>query len=492
MRRSLWQGCLLALAAVPAAAREDASPGPPPDVPRLIHEARRGDWNTRIHAVHTLGLLGSVEGLSEGLGDGDWQVRLTAVHWLGRAGDRGVGTLARALPAEPCKIIRLAAIHWLGSTGANAIPALKAAADEASPSVRLTTAYWLRKLQVGADPSRAFEPPSIDDPGLLQGATAEDLRGCEAVNLPPRRVQPLPEPDPLPAPIAGDPDATVAEAPGYGEEERPRPEKGGGRRKGEPRRPAEADLARAERTRALELLPDAPLTPDRPQPSLPPDPAPPAPGRPVEEAALPPAAPSPSAEEALAPSPPLPPLPPRPPKGAPEVPAPSRAPSAEPELARPLPGEAQAKLPPVPAWRLVRRDDASYDLALREPEAAQEPRDPLPELIRALRSPNWRSRSRAADLLGMMGQGSAPAVPALIAAMKDKKSAVRASAALALGNIGSAADKAVPALTRALRDREMDVRYSAAVALGRMGTPAANRAFQRHLRGEAARLIKER
>ena len=90
-----------------------------------------------------------------------------------------------------------------------------------------------------------------------------------------------------------------------------------------------------------------------------------------------------------------------------------------------------------------------------------------------------------------MGPQAAAAVDPLMAAMKDKRSQVRSSSALALGNIGAAADKAVPALRKALKDPYLDVRYSAAIALGRIGTPAATRAFQKHMRAEAARMINE-
>ncbi|MBI4346450.1 MAG: HEAT repeat domain-containing protein [Elusimicrobia bacterium] len=453
------------------------------DVPQLVREATMGDWNTRIKAVHALGRLGSIEGLTEGVTDGDWQIRLTAVHWLGRQADAGVPTLAHVVRSEPCRIVRLAAIHWLGSIGPKALPTLREALGETSPMVRLTSAYWMRKLEGGSEPGS--DP---DDPTLLSSAGGEDLRGCDAVNLPPRRFVPVPQAElavsaPASAPPREDGGGSPSTAPieeqsAEGPGKRPRAASGANGKK------------RTERTEALKLLADVrppkraeedeeeeddvPLIePGSPGASRPPK----ALGTP--EAALPPAAGTPvRAPEKPRPDP------------ANAAAAPARGGPPAPELGARPSGAPEPKLGPVPTWHLVKAEsEQGYDLTLQDPQAGRPPHDPLPELVTALRSSNWRHRYRAADLLGMMGPQAAPAVPDLVLALKDKHAPVRASAALALGNIGRAAGDSVGALTKALRDPHADVRYSAAIALGRMGTPAADRAFQRHLRAEAAKMI---
>ncbi|MBI5201127.1 MAG: HEAT repeat domain-containing protein, partial [Elusimicrobia bacterium] len=171
--------------------------------------------------------------------------------------------------------------------------------------------------------------------------------------------------------------------------------------------------------------------------------------------------------------------------------APPERPAPEGGLAGERPkGAPEPKPSPVPTWHLVQgADDKGYDLTLQDPKPGEPPHDPMPDLVAALRSSNWRHRYRAADLLGMMGAQAAPSVPDLVEALQDKHAPVRASAALALGNIGRPAGDSVKALTKLLKDPHADVRYSAAIALGRMGTPAADRAFQRHLRAEARKMI---
>lgn len=83
------------------------------------------------------------------------------------------------------------------------------------------------------------------------------------------------------------------------------------------------------------------------------------------------------------------------------------------------------------------------------------------------------------------------AIPSLRKALKDRSPRVRASAAFALGNIGRPAENAVPALVRALRDKNAGVRYSAAESLGRIGTPDARKAFERYLRREFKRSLRD-
>lgn len=471
-----WWG-LLAFAS-PACPQEEEA-----DVPALIAEATRGDWNTRIKAVHALGRAGSIRGLSEGATDGDWQIRLTAVHWLGRQGDSAVPMLAHVTRSEPCRIIRLAAIHWLGSIGHAAVPALRATLGEESPMIRVTSSYWLRKLEAGDDDSADAPPPAADDPALLQGASAEDLRGCYAVNLPPTKVVPLAEApfEAAPPPAAGSGEEGLAGAPPAEVDEwtPPKPKR---------RRPAGAKK-RAEREKALELLSEAAPT-AKPEPAAASAAEASLPGRDASTETLKLEGAAKAPEGALAEAPGL-------PEKKPEAPLPETAAAAEasprsqpkPELGARPKGEPEPKLGAAPTWHLIRGENQEASLTVREPDPHVPPHDPLPDLLKALRSSNWRHRYRAADLLGMMGAQAASAVPDLIQLTKDKRSAVRASAALALGNIGPAADSAVPALQKCLDDRQSDVRYSAAVALGRMGSPAADRAFQRHVRSEAARMI---
>ncbi len=112
----------------------------------------------------------------------------------------------------------------------------------------------------------------------------------------------------------------------------------------------------------------------------------------------------------------------------------------------------------------------------------------LPKLRKQLRTGDWNARIDAVHRLGEMGES---AVPSLRKALKDRSPRVRASAAFALGNIGRPAENAVPALVRALRDKNADVRYSAAESLGRIGAPAARKAFERYLRREFRRSLRE-
>ena len=75
-----WAATLLAAAAF--AQETDYVPAAS-DLPRLIREVRHGDWKTRIHAIHTLGRMGSVEGLSDGVTDGVCvTVAVTLGVWL--------------------------------------------------------------------------------------------------------------------------------------------------------------------------------------------------------------------------------------------------------------------------------------------------------------------------------------------------------------------------------------------------------------------------
>ena len=112
--------------------------------------------------------------------------------------------------------------------------------------------------------------------------------------------------------------------------------------------------------------------------------------------------------------------------------------------------------------------------------------DPLPVLIEKLAAPQAAVRARAAEMLADMGADGAPALKALLKAAADADTRVRSNAALALGSVTTGSDAALPVLKRLLKDKHPDVRYSAATALGRVGTPAAEKAFSRHIGAAAA------
>ncbi|UPT75066.1 MAG: HEAT repeat domain-containing protein [Elusimicrobiota bacterium] len=155
----------------------------------------------------------------------------------------------------------------------------------------------------------------------------------------------------------------------------------------------------------------------------------------------------------------------------------ARSTAAPESLGRPfaLPGRAS---PEAPAGRY--EADAG---------TGAERRDPVPELLRALKRADPRARARAADELGRFGGASEPAVTALVAALRDKSPRVRSSAGLALGNIGASRAGVVPLLIKALKDGSEDVRFAAALALSRIGTDEAREAFRSHVGDEARAAI---
>ncbi|HJS59227.1 MAG TPA: HEAT repeat domain-containing protein, partial [Vicinamibacteria bacterium] len=90
----------------------------------------------------------------------------------------------------------------------------------------------------------------------------------------------------------------------------------------------------------------------------------------------------------------------------------------------------------------------------------------LPELIRALSSPEPRAKLRALHALALRGPSAAAAVPALRALLEEPAPQFRAAAARALGQIGSPpATAAAAALARRLDDSDSDVRHRAEEAL---------------------------
>jgi hypothetical protein len=78
----------------------------------------------------------------------------------------------------------------------------------------------------------------------------------------------------------------------------------------------------------------------------------------------------------------------------------------------------------------------------------------LPELRRALQSPNPRVRREAASVLVRMGPDGKDAVSDLIPLLDDEDEATRKLAARALGRIGPDAAAAVPALMRTLLETQ--------------------------------------
>jgi HEAT repeat protein len=92
--------------------------------------------------------------------------------------------------------------------------------------------------------------------------------------------------------------------------------------------------------------------------------------------------------------------------------------------------------------------------------------DPLPALVRALRSQNAPERVRAAKDLGRLGWLARDAMPALVAALDDDEAKVRESSAHAIGLMGP---EALSTLTGMLRHDDKYVRRQAVWALGKLG-----------------------
>jgi HEAT repeat protein len=92
--------------------------------------------------------------------------------------------------------------------------------------------------------------------------------------------------------------------------------------------------------------------------------------------------------------------------------------------------------------------------------------DPLPALIRALRSHNPTDRARAAKDLGRLGWLAREALPALVHALHDNDPKVREFAAQAIGLMGP---EALPTLVGMLSHDDKYVRRHAVWALGKLG-----------------------
>ncbi|HJZ58798.1 MAG TPA: HEAT repeat domain-containing protein [Gemmataceae bacterium] len=108
--------------------------------------------------------------------------------------------------------------------------------------------------------------------------------------------------------------------------------------------------------------------------------------------------------------------------------------------------------------------------------------DPLPDLIRALRSRSAVDRRRAARDLGRLGWLAREALPALIGALGDDEAKVREAAAQAIGQMGP---DALPALCGMLTHSDKYVRRNAVWAMGKLG-PLARPAL-----AELRRVLKD-
>src|SRR3954468_19212963 len=100
--------------------------------------------------------------------------------------------------------------------------------------------------------------------------------------------------------------------------------------------------------------------------------------------------------------------------------------------------------------------------------------DPLPALVRALRSDSPTDRVRAAKDLGRLGWVGREALPALVAPLHDDDGKVRESAAHAVGLMGP---EALPTLVGMLGHDDKYVRRNAVWALGKLG-PLARPALE--------------
>lgn len=94
--------------------------------------------------------------------------------------------------------------------------------------------------------------------------------------------------------------------------------------------------------------------------------------------------------------------------------------------------------------------------------------EPVEHWLEAIKSPDPKTRKKAADVLGNVGPIDPRSVPALIEAVKDRDAKVRDAAVLGLSKIGTPAVSAAPVLEEASKDKDPTVRSHAAVALERV------------------------
>ncbi|NLM30159.1 MAG: HEAT repeat domain-containing protein [Methanomicrobiales archaeon] len=107
--------------------------------------------------------------------------------------------------------------------------------------------------------------------------------------------------------------------------------------------------------------------------------------------------------------------------------------------------------------------------------------------IALLRDDDWRVRYRAAEALGLIGDGEVYAP--LIAALGDERDHVRYMAAKGLGLLGD--PRAVEHLRSVQQDENEFVRRSVATSLGKLGGADALRALRSALEGEANEGVRE-
>lgn len=86
----------------------------------------------------------------------------------------------------------------------------------------------------------------------------------------------------------------------------------------------------------------------------------------------------------------------------------------------------------------------------------------------AIKSPEPKTRKKAADVLGNVGSVDPRAIPALIEALKDRDAKVRDAAVLGISKIGTLAIAAESALEDATKDKDATVRTHATTALERI------------------------
>lgn len=93
---------------------------------------------------------------------------------------------------------------------------------------------------------------------------------------------------------------------------------------------------------------------------------------------------------------------------------------------------------------------------------------PVEHWLEAIKSPDPKTRKKAADVLGNVGPVDPRAIPALIEAVKDRDAKVRDAAVLGLSKIGPSASSAESVLEEATKDKDSTVRTHAATALERV------------------------
>ena len=96
--------------------------------------------------------------------------------------------------------------------------------------------------------------------------------------------------------------------------------------------------------------------------------------------------------------------------------------------------------------------------------------EPIEHWLEAIKSPEPKTRKKAADVLGNVGPADPRAVPALMEAVKDRDAKVRLAAVLGLSKIGPPAAAAEAVLEEAAKDRDSTVRAHATTALERVRT----------------------